>query len=358
MIKKYQQFIVESEDSTNYLLYYAFDWDDNILNMPTVIHMDKLVDGEWVPTDVSTSEFAQVRTDKDNWRLLNNNPDEAFSEFRDTGPRGQVAFLEDLKHAVELGNYGPAWDDFKECLTNGSLFAIITARGHESEAMRMGVEWVIDNLLDDEELYSMYNHLMKYAYLFKQEGDFDKLLKGKPSENSLISLYLDNCHFVGVSAPSRGGSPDNPEKAKEEALLEFKSKVNGFASKIGYKAKVGFSDDDLGNVKHIEDLIDNLHHEKFPNIVEYVVKGTKDPENITKKVRTMVSETSHQAPGLESSVLPFTTFNNMTNKLYPKGEEGRQDDYANQRRRQSEYLAKTSEEILGDKSKRRKKKKK
>lgn len=356
MIKKYRQFISESSDSERHLLYYAFDWDDNILNMPTVIHMDKLVDGEWIPTDVSTSEFAEVRTDKDNWRLVNNNPDEAFSEFRDNGPRGDVAFLEDLKHAIELDKYGPAWDDFIECLTNGSLFAIITARGHEAPAMRMGVEWIIDNLLSEEQLYEMYNHLMKFAYLFKQDDNYDRVLKGEPSKNKLVSLYLDNCHFVGVSAPSRGGSPSNPEKAKEEALLDFKAKVNDFASRIGFKAKIGFSDDDIKNVKHIEDLIDNLNHEKFPNIIQYVVKGTKDPSNITKKVRS-VTETSHQAPGLESSVLPFTTFNNMTNKLYPKGEEGRQDDYANQRRRQSEYLAKTSKEILGDRPKRKKKKK-
>ena len=347
MIKSYQQYLTESDGSDKHLLYYAFDWDDNILNMPTVIHMDKLIDGKWVPTDVSTSEFADVRNDKENWRLVNNNPDEAFSEFRDNGSRGKVAFLEDLKSAIDLGKYGPAWDDFIECLSNGSLFAIITARGHESDAMRMGVDWIIDNVLSEDELYSMYNHLIKYAYLFKEDGDFDKILRGRPSKNPLIGMYLDNCHFVGVSAPSRGGSPDNPEKAKEEALLEFKSKVNEFASRIGYKAKVGFSDDDLGNVKHIEDLIDNLNNEKFPNIIEYVVKGTKDPDNITKKVRTMVSENSHQAPGLESSVLPFTTYSNMTNKLYPKGPEGRQDDFGNQRRRQSEYLAKTSKEILG-----------
>ena len=37
--------------------------------------------------------------------------------------------------------------------------------------------------------------------------------------------------------------------------MEFKSKINQFASNIGVKAKVGFSDDDLKNVKHVEELI-------------------------------------------------------------------------------------------------------
>jgi len=350
MVFKYNQF---NETRSNIvLLMYAFDWDDNILNMPTVIHMEQLIDGEWVPTDVSTAEFAEVRGDSDNWRILNNNPDDAFSEFRDIGPRGDVAFLEDLKKAISGNNFGPAWDDFMECLVNGSLFSIITARGHEPDAMRKGVEWIIDNVLSEEQLYEMYNNLLKFAYLFKEEGDFDKMLKGKPSNNDLVKTYLDNCEFVGVSAPSRGGSPSNPEKAKEEALLDFKRKIDRFASNIGAKAKIGFSDDDLKNVKHIEDLIANINHEEFPNIIHYVVKGTKDASNITKSVKTL-TETSHQAPGLESSVMPFTQFNNMTNRLNPKGPENRQDDFANKMRREVEFLAKTSKEIL--KNKKRKK---
>ena len=355
MIKKFNQFLENKK--SDYLLYYAFDWDDNILNMPTVIHMDKLEDGEWIPTDVSTSEFAEVRGDSANWRIINNNPDEAFSEFRDNGPRGINAFLEDAKLAIRQGKFGPAWDDFIECLTNGSIFAIITARGHEPEAIRLGIEYIIDNVLDKDQVYEMYNNLLKFDYDFER-GENEKILRGKPSQNKLVKKYIDNCDLVGVSAPSRGGSPANPEIAKEEALMEFKSKINKFASNIGVMAKVGFSDDDLKNVKHVEDLIDNLHHEKFPNIIQYVVKGTKHPESITKKVRNMeITETANQTPGMESSVLPFTQFNNMTNKLYPKGEKNRQDDFANQHRRQSEYLAKTSKEILGDKKSNKKIKK-
>jgi len=330
------------------LLYYALDFDDNILFMPTKIHMEKLIDGEWVPMSISTAEFAEVRGDVDNWRILNNNPDDAFCEFRDSGPRGETAFLEDIKSAISSNKLGPSWDDFIECLTNGSLFAIITARGHEPEAMRMGVEWIIDNILSEKELYEMYNNLLKFAYLFKSEGDFDRILRGKPSDNELIKIYLDNCDYVGVSAPSRGGSPSNPEKAKEDALLEFKSKVDKFASSIGVKAKIGFSDDDLKNVKHIEDLADRLNNEQFPNIIKFVIKGTKDPGNITKKVRLFgdtVTETSHQAPGLESSVLPFTQFGNMTSKLNPSDQMNRQDDFYNQFKRQVGYLAKTSKDL-------------
>ena len=353
MVKNFNHFISESRDS-EYLLYYAFDWDDNILNMPTKIHMDHLVDGEWIPTKVSTAEFAEVRNDKDNWRI---DYDIAFNEFRDQGERGDNAFLEDTKSAISQGKFGPAWGDFIECLSNGSVFAIITARGHEAPAMRKGIEWIIDNVLTEEQLYQMYNQLLKFSYIFGETNiENERILRGQPSKNILMSSYLDSCEYVGVSSPSRGGSPDNPEKAKEDALLEFKSKVNDYAQKVGISAKIGFSDDDLKNVKHIEDLIDSLHNEQFPNIVEFVVKGTKDPENITKKVLSReetLTETAHQTPGMEGSVLKFTQFGNMAGQLNPSSQINRQDDFYNQFRRQIDYLAK-NKEITKDMKKRKK----
>lgn len=328
---------------SNHLLYYAFDWDDNILNMTTVIHMEHLVDGEWIPEDVSTSQFAEVRNDKDSWRILGGDPELAFSEFRDNGPRGDVAFLEDVKESISSGKFGPAWDDFTECLSNGSLFAIITARGHESPSMRKGVEWIIDNELSEEQLYSMYNNLLKFAYLFKDETEYSRILKGQPSKDRLVSLYLDNCDFVGVSAPSRGGSPANPEKAKEDALMQFKSKINNFAEKLGFDAKVGFSDDDLGNVKHIEDLVDNLHHEQFSRIKEIVVKGTKDPENITKKIRTF----EEYSPAVLNTI-PNAAMSGGMNSQNP---------FETRTIQQSNLLSKLSKEIFGKHESKRKKKK-
>lgn len=351
MIKKFGQFISESRDS-DYLLYYAFDWDDNILMMPTKIMMKKKVGEAWVDQPVSTAEFAEVRTDTENWQIDYNT---AFIEFRDQGDRGDNAFLEDVISAISQQKFGPAWDDFIECLVNGSIFAIITARGHESPSMKKGVEWIIDNVLTETQLFEMYNNLRKFEYFYDMETESERILTGVPSKNQLIQKYLDSCEFVGVSAPSRGGSPANPEKAKEDALLLFKQKVNDYAQRLGKVAKVGFSDDDLKNVKHIEDLVDNLHHEQFPNIVEIVVKGTKDPMNITKKVlkrgEQEITETSHQATGMENSVLTCTQFGNQAGRLNPQGPINRQDDFYNQFIRQTKYLAKTSKDIFGEKKK-------
>lgn len=364
MVFKFNEYFVNKDKKfynkdglpKNYVVkYYAFDYDDNLLYMSTVIHMERKEGNNWIPEDVSTAKFAKVRSDTKNWRYLDNDPDKAFSDFRDYGPKGPTIFLEDTKKAIEAGKFGPSWDDFIECLTSGSLFAIITARGHDSETIQEAVAWIIDNVLTDEEVYSMYNNLIKFNYLFSPDEIIeDRIIKGIPSENKLVKKYLDNCDFVGVSNPKRGASVRNPEKAKETALLKFHDKINKFASNKGFKAVIGFSDDDVKNAKHIEDLYANLNKEKFANITEYVVKNTKDPKNIIKTIRT-ITETSHQTPGLESSVLKFTQFGNMTDQLYPKGPDQRQDDNANMFKRSVKYLTNTSKDILKDKKKKKKK---
>lgn len=318
MIKNWKQFnekrslykhsltSVSDSDSENSLLYYAFDWDDNILRMPTVIHMERLVDGDWVPTDVSTAEFAVVRSDSENYRLLNGDPAAAFSEFRDNGPRGGEAFLLDVKKAIAESRFAPAWNDFIECLTSGALFAIITARGHEPEGMRPGIEYIIDSVLTDEQKQDMYNHLLSYLYMYKSENidEVPRILQdlSTPSKDPIVKAYLDNCDLVGVSAPSRSGSASNPEKAKEDALMEFTDKVDRFASMVGRKAMIGFSDDDPGNVKHITDLAKNLHHERFANIVSFTVKDTNKPSEPKKFVRTFDRFSEGNDPLLASTI--------------------------------------------------------
>jgi hypothetical protein len=357
------------------LLYYAFDWDDNILNMTTVIHMEHLIDGKWIPEDVSTSIFAEVRGDKKNWRILGGDPELAFSEFRDNGPRGDVAFLDDVKESISSRKFAPAWPKFIKCLTNGAIFAIITARGHEPEGMRKGIEYIIDEILDDTQKEDMYRHLLKFANLFKvpDVDSIPRILRGVASENILVKEYLDLCHLVGVSAPTRGGSPANPEASKEEALIDLIKDANNYASRIGYTAKVGFSDDDPGNVKHVIQALskDDLNHEKlWPFVSKIVVIDTHIPHDVIETdipTRRRSDFSDDQLVDLEGqnegmdplkqSVLGYTQFGNMTSKLYPKGPEGRQDDYANQLYRQEDYLKKLSKEIFGEHESKEKKRK-
>lgn len=353
-ILKFNSYIKENKDYK--IHYYAFDYDDNILYMSTVIHMERKEGEKWIPEDVSTSKFSMIRSDVDNWRYPDNDPEKAFSDFRDYGPKGPGIFLDDTKKAISNKRFGPSWSDFIECLINGSLFAIITARGHDSETMKNVVKWIIDNILSEEQIYKMYNNLLKFSYLFDDDVIEDRIVKGKPSDNELVKKYLDNCDFIGISNPKRGGSTRDPEKAKEAALLDFHEKINKFAAMRGFKAIIGFSDDDVKTANHIEDLYNNLNKEKFANIIGYVVKNTKDPNNIIRKYRYL--ESSNQAPGLESSIMKFTQFGNMTGHLYPSDQKSRQDDYGNSFKRSVKFLAKNSKDIIKSKSRKRKFRKK
>jgi hypothetical protein len=280
----------------------------------------------------------------------------AFRNFRDI--EDPEIFKKDVDKALQLGNFGPAWEDFIECLTNGSVFAIITARGHESEGMRKGVEFVIDSL-SQEEKSKMHDSLLMFLQLFGKSRDHEDSYESMSSfsKSELVQDYLDLCHFVGVSAPSRGGKPENPEAAKEDALKDFIIDVNDYASKIGYTAKVGFSDDDKGNVEHMTKALssEDLDHEKlWPFIDEFIIKDTNKPGNVLRtNIPTRVkqydefSENMSQTPGLESSIMPFASFNNLAiedgkanDRFAPGGGETRQDPYNNLLKNKAKRLAK------------------
>jgi hypothetical protein len=282
-MKRYLEFINEKMKLENdYLTYYTFDWDDNILIMPTKLKLQKFENGRWIECELTSSEFREYKNDE-RYKLLDDK-NETFSEFSDNGKRKDMAFVEDAITAIKNKKFAPSFYDFIECLTNGSLFAIITARGHEDKSIRKAVEYIIDNVLSDDELYEMYNNLLKYVYFFKIDNDYDLILKGVPSENKLIKMYLDNCDFIGVSAESRGGNVSNVEKSKAKYLLQFLTKVNKFARNIGFKSVIGFSDDDIKNTKHIDDLLNNINKEKFPNVKKFLIKTTNDKENIKTNI--------------------------------------------------------------------------
>lgn len=342
MIRRFNNYILESNSDGLELHYYAFDWDDNILHMPTTILMDQKVGDNWLPVEVSTSDFAIVRNDKENYRLRNDDPTIAFSGFRDFGPRGDKAFIEDVKSAISKGEFAPAWEQFVECLTEGAIFAIITARGHEPQSIKKAVEYIIDNVLTEDQQFLLYNNCLKHAYLFSS-GDIDKIdriPKGQISKTPLIQSYLNFCDFYGVSSKSfadnfGSASASNPEKAKEMALEAFVDKCNQYAKKIGAKSvSIGFSDDDPKNVEHVHKyfkeksaLSYDLPHELKLNLYKTTERGKKGGERTKFKSGEEIKfESSHQAPGMESSIIPFTKWNNMTQNLYPNDKDAPTDD--------------------------------
>jgi hypothetical protein len=256
-------------ENTPDMKYYAFDWDDNIVHMPTkIIVIDK--NGE--EFGMSTDDFAEYRhqigKEPFNYKgdMIVGYSEDPFKNFR-TG--GDKDFLIDAM----LAKPGPSWNDFVESINGGSIFAIITARGHSPETIKQGVyNYIISdfNGIDRKELVK---NLRKYRDIADDED---------LSDIELIREYLSMCKFYPVSYGNENEL--NPENAKVKALKEFSNYVKKLSTKLNQKAYlknnvknyfipiIGFSDDDIKNISKIKS-----HFKDQPEIKTYYTgKGRKE----------------------------------------------------------------------------------
>jgi len=247
------------EKHTPVMKYYSFDWDDNLMFMPTKIY---LKDNNGKSVGMSTEDFAEHRTQigKDEFEYeghkivgFDENP------FRDFSVAGDKKFLTDAMKAPT----GPAWSDFVEAINNGSIFSIVTARGHTPSILKQGVYNLIKKNMYGIDSNQLAKNLLKYRNL----ADEDKLTK-----DQLIRAYLDMCRFYPVSFGE--GSATNPEQGKINAMEEFVNYVKQMSYQLQTKALmknkisnyftpfIGFSDDDVRNVesmkKHFDKKDDNI----------------------------------------------------------------------------------------------------
>ncbi|HMP89717.1 MAG TPA: hypothetical protein PJ991_05925 [Kiritimatiellia bacterium] len=265
------------------LKYYMFDWDDNILHMPTRIHLERKTESGWEPYDVSTAEFARIRRDTVNYRPKEGDWDKAFVDFYDVGEKGEDVFLEDTKAALAPVIAGeksgaPSFEPFKKALIEGRLFAIITARSHSSRGIRKGVEYFIYNVLSDAERRQMVACLKEYITRF--DGRVPNL-----SDEDIISNYLNLNRYHGVTSPEfekkmgrKSAGSESPEHAKMLAIKDFVQHVIALIKGVGVREpiSIGFSDDDRKNVEAVEEYIQDELKKEFPHI-KFVVYDTSDP---------------------------------------------------------------------------------
>jgi len=234
--------------------YYAFDWDDNLMYMPTKIY---LLDDKGKTVGMSTEDFAEYRTEigkepfqYEGHTIVNFDKD-AFRDFRVPGDK---AFISDAMKAET----GPAWSDFVEAVNNGSVFSIITARGHTPSVLKNAVY----NLIKKNKHGLSEKELVKNLKKYRDLADEEDL-----SDDELVRAYLDMNKYHPVSFGE--GSAANPEELKVKAMREFMTYVQDLSKKLQEKAfmknkisnyfipYIGFSDDDLRNVqamkKHFDD---------------------------------------------------------------------------------------------------------
>jgi hypothetical protein len=254
---------------------YSFDWDDNILIMPTRIHLDYRVGNTdaYVPVSVSTEQFRSVRHKLgDEFRYLNNDITQSFKDFRDYD-----AFIEDTKSALYQNNMGPSFQKFKEALISGSDFSIITARSNPPQAIKEGIKVIINNAFSHVERKEMEKNLNGLSI-----DEYLNLQDYHPVSSSEFAKQF-GLESVGTS----------PEEGKKIAFKSFVDRVVQQISNIKDDEdfegiSVGFSDDDLGNVEVVEDLIRNELKSLYPEI-NFIVYDTSDPKD-TKKKRIIIKK--------------------------------------------------------------------
>jgi len=242
MIKKFKEHSKE-------LRYSIFDWDENLLFMPTIIHMEINRGGRWDPIDISCDKFSEFI--HKGARFRNKSYKDTFVDMSDDGPNGDKAFLKDTIKAIKDGKFGPSWKDFIYSLVDGRVFLIITARGHEPESIRKAVRWIIENYLTDKQREEMKNNLMK----------FHKLFGHKPED--AIEHYLDLCEYVGVMSDYFAKNFDVPDMrlsqmvgyGKSLAIKRFLNKIRKSSKAVGLPAKVGFSDDRRKTIDDVEEFL-------------------------------------------------------------------------------------------------------
>lgn len=245
------------------LKYYAFDWDDNIVHMPTKILVKDESGNE---VGMSTDDFAEFRHQigKEPFSYKGNTivgySDSPFRNFRTDGDKD---FLVDAMRAKK----GPAFDDFKEAINNGSIFAIITARGHNPNTIKEAIyNYIIEgfNGIDKDELIK---NLKKYRSFVGED---------EMSDEELIKSYLELNKYHPVSFGDDQGAV-NPEEAKVEAMEGFVNYIKAMAAVLNKRAflkkdisnkfnpenlSIGFSDDDPKNIEvmqmHFKNKPDNI----------------------------------------------------------------------------------------------------
>lgn len=230
------------------LTYWNFDWDVNLVKMPTLISLFHGQKKEEV-LSIDNETWAALRNFMgqplenlplifqkkvpSDWHQYTMDPHRSFHRFRSV--QGANFFLEDLKSVTALESHhwkGHSWQAFQMALAKPDTAArtsIISARGHETPDIIEGL-------------------------LFLQE-----YLKHKEK----LQIHLpppENIHMVG--------KVDNPSEEKARILLEQLHRIdripilentpwvlNGQGTSLEQLHLVGFSDDDLTNFHKIKEVM-------------------------------------------------------------------------------------------------------
>ena len=268
----------EKEKDRNFHLggksFYFFDFDDNVVYLTTPIVIFNKEDGS--EKFLSSSEFAEHNRiigkegPYQNYFMDFNDENGSFRNFRDqdfsigqriTGKR--QSFIRDIEKALENADHvwkAPSWNHFYHATYNQRPISIITARGHQEETIRAGIEKIVE-----------HGHL--------------------PSKPNFHTIYPVSNPHVRKKLGGRDEGYSVPE-LKYKAIIESDEKA---ISIYGYSDfhRFGMSDDDPGNIDLITESMVELKS-KFPRMSFFVIQtyenGFEKREILEHEVKTIITK--------------------------------------------------------------------
>jgi hypothetical protein len=249
------------QDANPLMKYYAFDWDDNILYMPTKII---LVGEDGNKIGMNTKDYVKYKDKigKEPFEYNDNTvEDYADNAFKYFGENADTQFVIDSLVAEP----GPAWSDFVEAVNNGCIFSIITGRGHSPEALKEACY----NMIISNKNGLNRDELIKNLEKFRDFGlDSNK--------KKIILDYLDLCKFYPVTYKNK--SRLEIPRLKSIALKKFIYYIKDYSNKIKQKSylknklsnsfniKLEYSDNDVKNIKELKSKFKKDINNNFLNL--------------------------------------------------------------------------------------------
>jgi len=232
------------------LKYYAFDWDDNIVHMPTKILVET-EDGDVFGMSTEDYEIYKDKIGKTpveyNGRIVTKFADNYLINF---GEKRQNRFIPEALDAKPA----PAFSDFRKAINSGSIFAIITARGLNPQIIKQAVLKYINVGFNGISKDSLLANLKKYEKIVGDESE--------KNDEDLIMDYLNLCKFYPVTFRNPNVNVSEEKNVKLEEFKSYIDKVSNLLKMnyeliddVGYKEfmdrepTIGMSDDSLKNIE-------------------------------------------------------------------------------------------------------------
>lgn len=233
------------------LTYHCFDWDDNLVYMPTnIIAFHKDTKEELI---LSTEDFSHYRSEigqdikffvennkishcgdgrnfKD-YEIIGDGEHESLNSFREFRDCEKEYFITHLKEVILNKSFGPEWDLFLTATNSPSLSRkvyIITARGQSANTIYEGIKYL--------------------------------------KECGLIKNHILRKNIFPVSHSKFKGNASSPQALKLKILKMVFTKANTLSKKAQVHHTVYFSDDDLKTMTFLQDKLSNLRETNINKI--------------------------------------------------------------------------------------------